>query len=373
VLGFGLFNNGGTGIRNAGNTACVGCHGPLANPRAAATTADVILPVMSEAAYTSGQTAPFNPVERSLVVDLGDGLPPLTLPTTDQRAGGMHDRGFFNIGVSPASVDPGNGGLDPYGNPLSLSRMFFAQQAGGTPVDPALLITPATVATPTVTAPINRCSSPGVIEPGGTPSFVGCGDPLNPTVLDITQERELVDGGFKTPSLRNVGLTPPYFHSGNYGDLRSLVQFYARGGSRRSVSLDHPGATGDTSGTGPLGKGPLVHGGPEVGTNVDFFIRDIKSTDEQIDAMVAFMLTLTDPRVQCDAGPFDHPSLTIRHGHTAVDKKPKDAKADDIAVTLPAVGAAGYAPSSGYCLPNKGDLFAPGMQGRVGGAKLPLN
>jgi cytochrome c peroxidase len=377
VLGFGLFNNGGTGIRNAGNTSCAGCHGPLANPRTAPTTADVILPVMSEAAFTSGQTAAFNPVERSLIVELGDGIPPIpntfpAIPITDQRAGAMHDRGFFNIGVTPASVDPGNGGLDAYGNPLSLSRMFLKQQAGLAVVDPALLITPATAETPTVTAPINRCNSPGVIEPGGTPGFVGCTDPANPTLLDITQEREVVDGGFKTPSLRNVGLTAPYFHSGNYGDLRSLVQFYARGGSRRSMSIDHPGATGDTSGTGPLGKGPVVHGGPDYGTNVDFFIRDIKSTDEQIDAMVAFMLTLTDPRVQCDAAPFDHPALTIRNGHAVADKKPKDGKADDLAVTLPAVGATGYAHSSGYCLPNKGDLFAPGMQGRVGGQRLPL-
>ena len=36
ALGFGLFNNGGTGLRNPGNTACAGCHGPVANPRNAA-------------------------------------------------------------------------------------------------------------------------------------------------------------------------------------------------------------------------------------------------------------------------------------------------------------------------------------------------
>jgi hypothetical protein len=29
----------------------------------------------------------------------------------------------------------------------------------------------------------------------------------------------------------------------------------------------------------------------------------------------------------------------------------------------------GFTLDSGYCLPNKGDLFAPGMQGRVGGPK----
>jgi hypothetical protein len=39
---------------------------------------------------------------------------------------------------------------------------------------------------------------------------------------------------------------------------------------------------------------------------------------------------------------------------------------------LPAVGAEGYEPSSGLCIPNAGDLFAPGMQGRVGGVRVPL-
>jgi cytochrome c peroxidase len=402
ALGFGVFTGGGVGVRNAGSPFCSGCHGPIA---VAAPGAPLVYPVGSEAAYTSGQTAKFTPVERSLITEFGDGIPPLTLPTTNQLAGAMHDRGFFNIGVTPSSVDPGNGGLDPYGNPLSLSRMFLIDEGGGNAVDPPLVITPATFPDPntgvatnpatvaeriTLTGTLNRCSAPTIIEGGGTPRFLGCTDnvgPPNPALpLDTSAERELVDGGFKTPSIRNIGLTAPYFHSGNYADLRSVVEFYARGGSRRSKSLEANSATGDTSGTGSLGKGPHVHPGPDFGTNVDFFVRNIKSTDgtvdatgdgvidwqdDQIGAMVAFMLTMTDPRVQCDAGPFDHPSLTIRNGHLAMDKN-KDKKADDLAFLLPAVGTAGYAPSSGLCLPNGGDLFAPGMQGRLGGPKVPL-
>jgi hypothetical protein len=154
------------------------------------------------------------------------------------------------------------------------------------------------------------------------------------------------------------------------------MEFYARGGSRRSKNLEDGVFTGDTSGTGPLGKGPHVqdpaHGG-SFGTNVDFFVRDLKSTPEQINAVVAFMLTLTDQRVQCDAAPFDHPSLTVTHGHGARDKAPRDGKADDLKAKLPAVGAAGFNQASGYCLPNKGNLFAPGMQGRVGGKRVPLD
>jgi cytochrome c peroxidase len=384
ALGFALFTGAPGNPRGAGNMACANCHGPIANvavpaptpTNPAPTPPPVVLPVMSEAAYTSGQATPFTPVERAFLNILGDGELPATLPTGDQRIGGMHDRGFFNVGVTPANADPGNGGTDAYGHPLSQARMFLIEQGGGTAVDSPRVITPATTATPvTGAAPIDRCTAPGIIEPGGTPGFPGC--PTSPTPLDPSQERELVDGTFKTPSLRNVGLTAPYFHSGNYRDLKSVMEFYARGGSRRSKSLEDPGYTGDTTGTGLLGKGPHVQdptqNGGKFGTNTDFFVRDLKSSPEQIDAVVAYMLTLTDRRVQCDAAPFDHPSLTITHGHTTTDRSPRDGKADDIKATLPAVGATGYAESSGYCLPNQGDLFAPGMQGRVGGAKVPLN
>ena len=66
-----------------------------------------------------------------------------------------YDNGFYDIGVRPAFEDLGVGGADRFGNPLS-----FARAAG----------------------------------PGGS--------------------RVAVDGAFKVPSLRNVALTPPYFHDG---------------------------------------------------------------------------------------------------------------------------------------------------------------
>jgi cytochrome c peroxidase len=37
-------------------------------------------------------------------------------------------------------------------------------------------------------------------------------------------------GGFKTPSLREVGLTAPYFHDGSVASLEEVVEHYARGG-----------------------------------------------------------------------------------------------------------------------------------------------
>jgi hypothetical protein len=50
----------------------------------------------------------------------------------------------------------------------------------------------------------------------------------------------------------------------------------------------------------------------------------------------------------------------------------RDGRADDKVFELPEVGTAGYDPESGFCVPNKGDLFALGMQARSGGARVPL-
>jgi len=38
-------------------------------------------------------------------------------------------------------------------------------------------------------------------------------------------------GAFRTPSLRNVALTAPYFHDGSRATLEDVVNFYARGGN----------------------------------------------------------------------------------------------------------------------------------------------
>jgi len=41
----------------------------------------------------------------------------------------------------------------------------------------------------------------------------------------------LTKGTFRTPSLRNVALTAPYFHDGSRSTLEEVVGFYARGGN----------------------------------------------------------------------------------------------------------------------------------------------
>jgi hypothetical protein len=107
------------------------------------------------------------PVERSRIDDRGPGTPALI-------EGGVHDRGFFNIGVTPTSFDLGAGGFDDYGNPLSDARMFIAEQLGPV-VDPT---------------GINPCVNSPLIEPGGTPPYP-CTDGVVNAGFDWASDRQL--------------------------------------------------------------------------------------------------------------------------------------------------------------------------------------
>jgi len=42
---------------------------------------------------------------------------------------------------------------------------------------------------------------------------------------DLSRHKELC-GAFKVPTLRNVAVTPPYFHNGSFDTLREVVEFY---------------------------------------------------------------------------------------------------------------------------------------------------
>ncbi len=76
------------------------------------------------------------------------------------------------------------------------------------------------------------------------------------------------EGSFRTPSLINVAMTGPYFHTGLYNTLRDVVQHYNQGGA----------PTGTFAGT----KSPRI--------------RPLNLTDQEVDDLVEFLKTLTgDP------------------------------------------------------------------------------
>ncbi|MBI5165566.1 MAG: cytochrome-c peroxidase [Magnetospirillum sp.] len=230
------------------------------------------------------------------------------------------DDGFFNIGTRPTDEDLGVGGTDLNGKPLSLARQWIELQKGNA----------AAVVDPKVVSQINACTM--VVPFGNT---AGC----LPTVAQATAEEVSVDGAFKTPMLRNVELTGPYFHYGQYGTLKDLLRFYNRGGDRRTINI--PGDIRvDTSGRGT------------IPTNLSGLLVPLNLTQAEQDSIIAFLKTLTDDRVRCEKAPFDHPSLRVPHGHkgTQTALVLKDGFAQDEYVEVPAVGKDGLAALRRSCL-----------------------
>lgn len=86
----------------------------------------------------------------------------------------------------------------------------------------------------------------------------------------------LMKGAFKTPTLRDVALTGPYFHDGSAQTLAEVVEHYVRGG--------------------------------EVKTNLSPNFTPSNLDDGEISDLVAFMRALTSPRES-----FDVPALPIEN------------------------------------------------------------
>ena len=324
-----------------GGGGCSTCHGA---------------PLFSEAQFQSGQV-----------------FVPFLQAGSVSGALGTHDLGFINIGLRPMVSDQMGGRTDPYGNPLSYLRQYKAYQDGKS----AALLDPFLQ---------NNLALP-------VRSFAG-----QPVAFNSAATEYEVDGATKVPSLRNIGLTPPYFSWGGYQDLRHVMKVYNRGMNRRDITAtngfaDAYGSTctsGDDTGSGIDGMQTYPNLGTNCGSNVTGALTKLSlldcdpngqvvqacvdagkdTTNDDLAAVVRFMESLSDPRVQCDAAPFDHPSLVVNDGHS--NTLGLFGYAIDNLSVFPATGAAGYSSSSGYCIPNAGDLFAPGMQARSGRLKVPL-
>jgi hypothetical protein len=217
------------------------------------------------------------------------------------------------------------GGSDPFGNSLSFSRQWLAHLGGKTQAD-GFTVNPCLFA---IKADVQQCwTTP-------TPALSRVG----------------VDGAFKTPSLRNIALTQPYFHNGSRFTLEQVVEFYNRGGDRRGPDGN------DTTGL-PASAAP--DGGL---SNVHPAIHPIGLTDAEKADLVAFLRNaLTDRRVACQKAPFDHPGLRVTNGHLGDETRlfaGKNAtKGLDVFVELPAIGASGVVP--GACMvSDAGTSFEP--------------
>jgi cytochrome c peroxidase len=218
----------------------------------------------------------------------------------------VYDAGFYNSAVRPTKEDIGLGGTDPFGKPLSMSRLAQVE--------------------------------------GRAPAF---GLPLVPPLAPT--ERVAVNGAFKTPGLRNIALTAPYFHNGGTRTLKEVVDFYNRGGDFHEQNI----------------------------ADLDAGIVSLNMTEAQKQDMVAFMEGLTDDRVLFERAPFDHPELLIPNGavgnQTAVTSIPVNGgvnNAVDIMVTLPAVGSTGGVRIDNSAFPKANFLTGPVP---AGSAPAPAN
>jgi cytochrome c peroxidase len=191
----------------------------------------------------------------------------------------VYDAGFYNLGVRPTLEDISLGDTDPFGYPFSEARLLSN-------------------------------FGPDVYR-----QVVG-----HPAPMPINGDEVVIsDGLYKTPSLRNVDMTAPYFHNGGFRTLNEVVDFYNRGGDfhQQNGKDVHPTMV-------PLG---------------------LTSTEKN--ALVAFLKALTDERVRYHRAPFDHPQLFIPNGHVGTTVSSRDnglGHAVDVTVELPATGRTGGRP-----------------------------
>jgi cytochrome c peroxidase len=95
------------------------------------------------------------------------------------------------------------------------------------------------------------------------------------------------DGMFKNPHLRNIEKTSPYMHNGVLQTLKEVVHFY---NTRDDLAVCDP-----AQGNLDPDFGISCWAAPEFpDTMSSSFLGDLKLTDAEEDAIVAFMLTLTD-------------------------------------------------------------------------------
>lgn len=195
----------------------------------------------------------------------------------------FYDSGFYNIGVRPTLEDRGVGGKDPFGFPLSESRL--ARDFGDKAFE----------------------------------KLIG----EKPNEKPKPKDRVAANGAFKTPGLRNIELTAPYFHNGGQRTLREVVDFYNRGGDFHENNI----------------------------ADLDPDVERLGLSDADKDAIVAFLKSLTDERVRRRCAPFDHPELYIPNGHLGNESTVFNdgfGRARDSLLLLPATGKNGAAPLKNF-------------------------
>jgi cytochrome c peroxidase len=117
---------------------------------------------------------------------------------------------------------------------------------------------------------------------GKAADFVDQGLLDNPNISDPHQA-----GKFKVPTLRNVAVTAPYMHNGVFKELKTVVLFYEKYNSKSTKRQINP-------------ETEKIWRKPEIAANISLKELETGSAlkDQRIDALVAFLETLTDQRYE---------------------------------------------------------------------------
>ncbi len=265
----------------------------------------------------------------------------------DETQGGpkLMDFGFANTGVADPDSDPGVGGVDDFGQPLSFSDQYLTYLLGNPAnktFDPGVTTVRTCNFIPEVPFATNVpdaddwrfTNADGLIAAVSDPNCFSLNAAYIPTVAAAqanlgTQKMAVANkAAFKIPSLRNVELTGPYMHNGSMATLEQVVEFYSRHGN-----VDN-------------GNKHAIVNGLTLGTPGDVDVPESVRVQNRAD-VVAFLKTFTDDRVRYEKAPFDHPEVIVPNGHegndvsvTAGNPLSPDLAKDELLV-VPAVGANG--------------------------------
>ena len=241
----------------------------------------------------------------------------------------LADVGFFNTSVTPDEYDIGLGGTDPWGNPLSYAQQYVNYlRYGSKKLVDNFRVSPCDFTRAFVVDFKDNEMVQDKKSLEGCSTFLqdlGLGLVPKPTIvkqesatLDQGRLSTLTTGTFKIPTLRNVELTGPYMHNGGMKSLEEVAAFYGRGGNL--TNRRHPGT----------------------------LVFDQGFTQDDINALAAFLKTLTDERVRWEKAPFDHPSIQVPNGH--MQSANGNLMADDY-LMIPAVGKKGLSVDKGPLRP----------------------
>lgn len=329
---------------------CLICHsGPLATSAAISSYATVLTPTPGKFYGPANARIPYGPNAFGLdgaaqyagLSRFGNVVDRLGVLNNQYK---LIDLGFANTGVANPLSDPGLNANDDFGNPFSFAKQYVQYLLGNNAgvLDPGI----ATQRSCDFQYPLTFGDNFGESYAGYFNGFDGvqaegsregvtlqqdCTDPSvayiptvsaanasltsNPTALaDATQ------AAFKIPSLRNVELTGPYMHNGGMATLEQVMEFYSRHGN--FVNPDQNEFL------------PAIAMGSSAQDRAD---------------LIEFLKTLTDERVKYERAPFDHPEITIAHGHEGDETSVTAGNAispvlgKEEYMVVPAVGAGGKA------------------------------